>query len=51
MVNPEDYRPGMSGGGNTGKAMAAGFEPPLPSDVTSVSLTTYHKLDCAAWTV
>lgn len=38
MVNPEDYRPGMSSGTNTGKAVAAGFEPPLPSDVTSVSI-------------
>lgn len=39
MVNPEDYRPGMSSNTNTGKAIAAGFEPPLPSDVTSVRLT------------
>lgn len=38
MVNPEDYRPGMSSNNNTGKAVAAGFEPPLPSDVTSVSI-------------
>lgn len=51
MVNPEDYKPGMSGGGNTGKAMTAGFEPPLPSDVTSVSLASFYKLDCATSTV
>lgn len=37
MVNPEDYKPGMSSNGHTGKAVAAGFEPPLPSDITSVS--------------
>lgn len=38
MVNPEDYRPGMAGGVNPGKAMTAGFEPPNASDITTVSI-------------
>lgn len=34
-MNPEDYMPGLPVNSNTGKAMAAGFEPPaLPSLVS-----------------
>jgi hypothetical protein len=45
MVNPEDYRPGMSGGVGAGKAMTAGFDaPPLP-DVTSVSFPSQSSTE------